>query len=75
MGGVAAAGAGTARIEPGSPWGNGYRESFHGKPRDGLLDGAVFHPPAKARVVIENRRRHHDTGRPHSALGYKPPAP
>jgi putative transposase len=72
---IAAVGAKTAYIEPGSPWENGYRESFNGKLRDELLNGEVFYSLAEARVVIEGWRRHYNTSRPHSALGYRPPAP
>jgi putative transposase len=72
---IAAVGARTAYIEPGSPWENGYCESFNSKLRDELLDGEVFYSLAEARVVIEGWRRHYNTGRPHSALGYRPPAP
>ena len=72
---IAAVGAKAAYIEPGSPWENGYVESFNGKPRDELLDGEVFHSLAEAEVVVEGWRRHYNTGRPHPALGYRPPAP
>jgi putative transposase len=72
---IAAVGATTAYIEPGSPWENGYCESFNSKLRDELLDGEVFHSLAEAKVVIESWRRHYDSNRPHSALGYRPPAP
>jgi len=72
---IAAVGARTAYIEPGSPWENGYCESFNSKLRDELLDGEVFYSLAEAKVVIESWRRHYNTGRPHSALGYRPPAP
>jgi transposase InsO family protein len=72
---IAAVGAGTAYIEPGSPWENGYVESFNSRLRDELLDGEVFYSLAEARVVIESWRRHYNTTRPHSALGYRPPAP
>jgi transposase InsO family protein len=72
---IAAVGAETAYIEPGSPWENGYVESFNGKLRDELLDGEVFYSLAEAKVVIEGWRRHYNTSRPHSALGYRPPAP
>lgn len=68
-------GAKTAFIEPGSPWENGYVESFNGKLRDELLNAEVFHTLAEARVLIEQWRRHYNTLRPHSALGYRPPAP
>ena len=56
-------------------WENGYRESFNGKLRDELLDGEVFYSLAEAKVVIESWRRHYNSNRPHSALGYRPPAP
>jgi putative transposase len=72
---IAAVGAKTAYIEPGSPWENGYCESFNGKLRDELLDGEVFYSLAEARVVIESWRCHYNAVRPHSALGYRPPAP
>jgi transposase InsO family protein len=72
---IAAVGATTAYIEPGSPWENGYCESFNSKLRDELLDGEVFYSLAEAKVVIEGWRRHYNSDRPHSALGYRPPAP
>jgi putative transposase len=72
---IAAVGAKTAFIEPGSPWENGYCESFNSKLRDELLNGEIFYSLAEARVVIEGWRRHYNTVRPHSSLGYKPPAP
>jgi transposase InsO family protein len=72
---IATVGSKTADIEPGSPWENGYCESFNSKLRDELLDGEVFYSLAEAKVIIEGWRRHYNTGRPHSALGYKPPAP
>src|SRR3954454_24851552 len=72
---IAAVGAKTAYIEPGSPWGNGYCESFNGKLRDELLDREAFHSLREAQVLIEAWRRHYNTVRPHSALGYRPPAP
>ena len=68
-------GVGTLFIEPGSPWENGYCESFDGKLRDELLDREVFHSLREAQVLIEAWRRHYNTVRPHSALGYRPPAP
>ena len=68
-------GAKTAYIEPGSPWENGYVESFNGKLRDELLAAEVFNTLAEARVLIERWRRHYNTVRPHSSLGYRPPAP
>ena len=72
---IAAAGAKTAYIEPGSPWENGYCESFNGKLRDELLVGEIFYSLAEAKVLIEAWRRHYNTIRPHSSLGYRPPAP
>ena len=72
---IAAVGARTAYIEPGSPWENGYVESFNGKLRDELLNGEIFYTLAEARIVIEAWRKHYNTIRPHSSLGYKPPAP
>jgi len=72
---IAAVGAKTAYIEPGSPWENGYCESFNSKLRDELLNGEIFYSLAEARVVIETWRRHYNTERPHSSLGYRPPAP
>ena len=68
-------GARTAFIEPGSPWENGYVESLNGKLRDELLDREVFHSLREAQVLIEAWRRHYNGVRPHSALGYRPPAP
>ncbi len=65
----------TAFIEPGSPWENGYNESFNGRLRDELLNGEVFYTLKEAQVIIEDWRRHYNHIRPHSALGYKPPAP
>jgi putative transposase len=62
-------------IEPGSPWENGYCESFNGKLRDELLDREIFCSLQEAQVLIEAWRRHYNTVRPHSALGYRPPAP
>ena len=65
----------TLYIEPGSPWENGYNESFNGKLRDELLNGEIFYTLKEAKVLIDNWRQHYNTVRPHSALGYKPPAP
>jgi transposase InsO family protein len=65
----------TLYIEPGSPWENGYNESFNGKLQDELLKGEIFYTLREAQVVIEAWRRHYNTIRPHSALGYRPPAP
>ena len=65
----------TLYIEPGSPWENGYIESFNGKLRDELLNGEIFYTLKEAKIVIEAWRRHYNTIRPHSSLGYRPPAP
>jgi transposase InsO family protein len=65
----------TLYIEPGSPWENGYVESFNGKLRDELLNRESFETLLEARVLIERWREHYNTVRPHSALGYRPPAP
>lgn len=65
----------TLFIEPGSPWENGYIESFNGKFRDELLDGEIFDTLLEAKVLIERWRVEYNTIRPHSALGYRPPAP
>lgn len=62
-------------IEPGSPWENGYNESFNGKLRDELLDRELFDTLHEAQVLIERWRVHYNTMRPHSSLGYRPPAP
>lgn len=72
---IAAVGANTAYIEPGSPWENGYCESFNARLRDELLDGEIFYSLKEAQTLIEGWRRHYNTTRPHSALGYRPPAP
>jgi putative transposase len=65
----------TLFIEPGSPWENGYIESFNGKFRDELLNGEIFDTVLEARVVTEQWRKYYNTKRPHSSLGYRPPAP
>jgi transposase InsO family protein len=62
-------------IEPGSPWENGYIESFNGKMRDELLNLEIFYSLQEAQILIEMWRRHYNTIRPHSALGYRPPVP
>jgi putative transposase len=72
---IAGVGARTAYIAPGSPWENGYVESFNGKLRDEPLDCEVFNTLREAQVLIEQWRQHFNTVRPHSALGYRPPAP
>ncbi len=68
-------GVGPLYIEPGSPWENGYVESFIGKLRDELLNGEIFDTLLEAKVIIENWRREYNQLRPHSSLGYRPPAP
>ena len=68
-------GVGALFIEPGSPWENGYAESFNGKLRDELLDREIFYTLKKAQVLIERWRQHYNQVRPHSSLGYRPPAP
>ena len=65
----------TLFIEPGSPWENGYIESFNGKLRDELLNREVFTTLKEAKVLIEQWRKEYNQIRPHSALGYQPPAP
>ena len=72
---LARIGVKTIYIEPGSPWENGYIESFNGKLRDELLNGEIFETLLEAKVLIERWRREYNTKRPHSALGYRPPAP
>jgi len=66
-------GTGTLYIEPGSPWENGYCESFNGKLRDECLNGEIFYSLKEAQIVIEQWRVEYNTRRPHSALGYRPP--
>ena len=65
----------TLLIEPGSPWENGYNESFNGKLRDELLEREVFYTLTEAKVLIERWRDEYNQVRPHSSLGYRPPAP
>jgi transposase InsO family protein len=65
----------TAFIEPGSPWENGYNESFNEKLRDEILNREIFYNIKEARVVIENWRKEYNTIRSHSSLGYRLPAP
>jgi putative transposase len=65
----------TLFIEPGSPWENGYIESFNGKLRDELLNREIFYTLEEAKILIEKWRKEYNQIRPHSALGYKPPAP
>ena len=72
---ISAVGAQTAYITPGSPWENGYIESFNARLRDELLNGEIFYSMKEAQIIIEQWRIHYNTKRPHSSLGYKPPAP
>ncbi|MEN3213914.1 IS3 family transposase [Methylorubrum populi] len=72
---ITGVGAKTAYITPGSPWENGYVESFNARLRDELLNGEIFYTLREAQVVIESWRRHYNTVRPHASLGYLPPAP
>ena len=65
----------TLYIEPGSPWENGYNESFNSKLRDEILNMEIFYTLKEAKVLIERWRQHYNTVRPHSSLGYRPPAP
>ncbi|AZI35202.1 IS3 family transposase [Caenibius tardaugens NBRC 16725] len=72
---LARIGVKTLYITPGSPWENGYCESFNGSMRDELLNGEIFYTLAEAEILIEAWRRHYNTVRPHSSLGYRPPVP
>jgi transposase InsO family protein len=72
---ITAVGAQTAYITPGSPWENGYIESFNARLRDEFLNGEIFYTLQEAKVLIEAWRRQYNTIRPHSSLGYRPPAP
>jgi transposase InsO family protein len=72
---LAAVGSKTAYIMPGSPWENGYCESFNSKLRDELLNGEIFYTLKEAKIIIEAWRKHYNTVRPHSSLRYQPPAP
>jgi transposase InsO family protein len=72
---ITAVGAKTACIAPGSPWENGFIESFNARLRDELLDGEIFYSLREAEVVIESWRRHYNAVRPHASLGYRAPAP
>src|SRR5262249_17232241 len=71
---ITAVGAKTAYIERGSPWENGYIESFNARLRDELLNGEIFYTLREAQIVIESWRRHYNSIRPHASLGYMPPA-
>ena len=68
-------GSKTLFIEPGSPWENGFNESFNGKLRDELLNGEIFYTLKEAKVLIEEWRKTYNTIRPHSSLNYRPPVP
>ena len=72
---LARLGVQTLFIEPGSPWENGYCESFNSKLRDEFLNGEILYTLKEAQVLIEWWRRQYNTLRPHSSLGYRPPAP
>ena len=72
---LAKVGTRTLYIEPGSPWENGFCESFNGKLRDECLKGEIFCSLKEAQIVIQGWRKEYNTVRPHSALGYRPPAP
>ena len=72
---IATVGAKTAYIAPGSPWENGYVESFNARFRDELLNGEIFYSLREAEIIIESWRRHYNAVRPHASLGYRPPAP
>ena len=72
---LSAASVRTLFIEPGSPWENGYNESFNGTLRDELLNGEIFYTLKAAQILIEQWRRHYNSVRPHSSLGYRSPAP
>jgi IS30 family transposase len=72
---ISAVGAKTAYITPGSPWENGFIESFNARLRDELLDGEIFYTLREAEIVIESWRRHYNTVRPHASIGYRAPAP
>jgi putative transposase len=72
---IAGVGAKTAYITPGSPWENGYIESFNAQIRNELLNGEIFYTLKEAQIMIESWRWHYNTVRPHGALGYRPPAP
>ena len=72
---ITTVGSKTAYIELGSPWENGYCESFNARFRDELLNGEIFCSLREAQILIESWRHHYNTVRPHNALGYRPPAP
>jgi len=68
-------GVGPLFIEPGSPWENGYCESFNGRLQDELLNGEIFYTLQEAKILIENWCREYNEIRPHGSLGYRSPAP
>ena len=72
---IGAVGAKTAYITPGSPWENGFVESFNARLRDELLNGEIFYTLREAQIIIESWRRHYNTVRPHASIGYRAPAP
>src|ERR1700730_7888016 len=72
---IGAVGAKTAYITPGSPWENGFIESFNARLRDELLDGEIFYTLREAQIIIESWRRHYNAVRPHASIGYRAPAP
>jgi len=72
---LAELGVQTLFIEPGSPWENGYIESFNGRFRDEFLNAEIFYTVREAQVLAEMWRQHYNRIRPHSSLGYRPPAP
>ena len=72
---ISAVGAKTAYIEPGSPWENGYCESFNARLRDEFLNGEIFYTLKEAKILMEQWRVHYNTVRPHSSLNWNPPAP
>jgi len=71
---ITAVGAKTAYITPGSPWENGFIESFNARLRDEWLDGEIFYTLREAQIVIESWPRHDNTIRPHASIGYRAPA-
>ena len=72
---ISVVGAKTAYIEPGSPWENGFCESFNARLRDEFLNGEIFYTLKEAKILIEQWRVHYNTVRPHSSLNWNPPAP
>jgi len=72
---ISAVGAKTGYIIPGSPWENGFIESFNARLRDELLDGEIFYTLREAQIDIESWRRYYNTVRPHASIGYRAPAP